>query len=196
MARVHGDIIVCRRQGVKPRSSHSKFKSILSEDFKFICGYCGKDSKLFKEDYQIDHFIPVDFYEDGKGNYYNLVYSCRQCNRNKWNKWPTQDITKSHDGNVGFVDPVLPEYDLHLKRDKTGKIIPLTNVGKYIIDELKLDVRRTDEVWAIMKLSRNKDKLKSLIEKHQDEPSKEQLLEYYKLTNLLEKYLDEWYSRR
>ncbi|WP_302631371.1 HNH endonuclease [uncultured Clostridium sp.] len=196
MYRVHGNIDIKRRDGVKARSTHTGFKKILQEDFKYICGYCGKDSKLFKEDYQIDHFIPKSIYPEGKGDYYNLVYSCRKCNRNKWDKWPTGNVSKSHDGNVGFVDPVLPEYDKHLKRDINGKIIPITNLGVYIVNELKLDLRRTEEVWAIMMLAKKKERLEKIIDSKKDDVDPEKLIVYYKLTKALDKYLNEWYNRR
>lgn len=196
MTRVHGDIIISRREGVKPKSIHYGFKNIIKEDFKDICGYCGKNSRVFKEDYQIDHFIPKDFYKEGKGDYYNLVYSCRQCNRNKWNKWPTRDIYKSHDGKEGFVDPVLKEYDEHLKRDESGKIIALTSVGKYMIKELKLDLRHTEEVWAIMKLANNIEQLKLLINEKSDEVTTEHYKKFFELSSMLDKYLDELYNRR
>lgn len=196
MCRIHGDIIITRRVGVKARSTHTGFKKILQEDFQYICGYCGKDSRLFKEDYQIDHFIPKSIHKDGKGDYYNLVYSCRQCNRNKWDKWPTCDISKSHDGNSGFVDPVLPEFDNHLKRDVSGKIIGISKVGQYMIRELKLDYRRTEEVWAIMKLAKAKEELEKLIEVKSEAIEHEKLADYYNLSRVLDKYLNDWYSRR
>ena len=156
MYRVHGNIDIKRRDGVKARSTHTGFKKILQEDFKYICGYCGKDSKLFKEDY----------------------------------------VSKSHDGNVGFVDPVLPEYDKHLKRDINGKIIPITNLGVYIVNELKLDLRRTEEVWAIMMLAKKKERLEKIIDSKKDDVDPEKLIVYYKLTKALDKYLNEWYNRR
>lgn len=196
MYRVHGDIVIKRRAGVKARSTHTGFKKILQEDFEYICGYCGKDSRLFKEDYQIDHFIPKSIHKDGKGDYYNLVYSCRKCNRNKWDKWPTEDISKSHDGNVGFVDPVLPEFDVHLKRDENGKIISSTKLGMYIVTELKLDLRRTDEVWAIMRLAKKKERLEKIIDAQKGDVEPDKLMVYYKLTRVLDTYLNEWYNRR
>lgn len=196
MYRVHGDIIVKRRVGVKAKSTHTGFKKILQEDFEYICGYCGKDSRLFKENYQIDHFIPKSIHKAGKGDYYNLVYACRKCNRNKWDKWPTGDINKSHDGNIGFVDPVLPEFDMHLKRDGNGKIIPITNVGRYMISELRLDLRRTDEVWAIMNLAKKREKLEKIIDRKKDEVDSDELMNYYNLTRKLDEYLNEWYNRR
>ena len=196
MIRVHGDIKIGRRKGMKYKSSYNSFKKELQEDFNFLCGYCGKSSKCFKEDYQIDHFIPKSLEVSRKGDYYNLVNSCRQCNRNKWNKWPTNNVEICHDGKVGFVDPVSDEFDSHLKREKMGRIIPLTEVGSYIVKELKLDIRQTDKVWTVMELEKSKNELKKIIKESGTNDKSKDLLLYFNLTDMLDKYLEYFYSRR
>lgn len=196
MVRVHGEIRITRRPNQKYKKTYSLFKGILREDFKNLCGYCGKDAKCFKEDYQIDHFVPKVIDPDRVGDYYNLVYACRQCNRAKWDKWPTKDIDKPHDNICGFVDPASDEYDNHIERDANGKIIGITPVGKYIVKELNLDIRPIEKVWLVMQLYHYKKELGEFIRKNKDKLENNQYKLYYELDNILETYLDYFYNRR
>lgn len=47
--RVHGDRIIRRRSGITKLKKYSEARKILAEDFKNICGYCGKDSHIMHE---------------------------------------------------------------------------------------------------------------------------------------------------
>lgn len=196
MARIHGDIKIERRANQKYKETYRLFKGILKEDFNQLCGYCGKNAHCFKEDYQIDHFVPKVLAPKKKGDYYNLVYSCKQCNRAKWDKWPTKDINKSHDDICGFVDPASKEYDTHIERNANGKIIGITPVGNYIVKELNLNIRPTEKVWLVMELYQYKKQLKMFIRENKDKLKKEEYELYYQLDDILETYLDYFYSRR
>lgn len=91
MYRVHGDKVIRRRTNYRKENDIQKYTKILKEDFGNMCGYCGKDFNIIKCPYQKDHLIPEDIAKkvgrlDLLTDYNNLVYSCRVCNRNKWNK--------------------------------------------------------------------------------------------------------------
>lgn len=47
--RVHGDKKLHRREGVTELKHYQDARSILEEDFQFLCGYCGKDGKVMHE---------------------------------------------------------------------------------------------------------------------------------------------------
>ena len=116
MYRVHGDKIIKRRTNYRKENDIQKYTKILKEDFGNMCGYCGKDFNIIKCPYQKDHLIPEDIAKkvgrlDLLTDYNNLVYSCRVCNRNKWDKWPFDNVDKIHDDRVGFVDPATDEFD-------------------------------------------------------------------------------------
>lgn len=165
MGRVHGNIKIARRNKIDQRSKHTKYKPELREDFSGICGYCGKLDIAVKEDFQIDHFVPQKVDPTRVNDYYNLVYSCRICNRNKWHKWPTNDKDKPNDGKKGFVDPASEEFDKHLYRDDNGEIKYISSIGKYMYDELKIGTRPIKIVWKLMRFQELKIALKNKIDK-------------------------------
>ena len=105
MYRVHGDKVIRRRTNYRKENDIQKYTKILKEDFGNMCGYCGKDFNIIKCPYQKDHLIPEDIAKkvgrlDLLTDYNNLVYSCRVCNRNKWNNWPFDNVDKIHDDNI------------------------------------------------------------------------------------------------
>ena len=97
--RVHGDRIIRRRSGITKLKKYSEARKILAEDFKNICGYCGKDSHIMHERFHVDHFVPVSLNPERENDYYNLVWACPKCNLVKSNKWPTENKEIANDGN-------------------------------------------------------------------------------------------------
>lgn len=79
------------------------------------------------------------------------------CNNSKRAKWPTGDENLHNNGFEGFVHPAEPVYEDHLCRDGQGNIIAKTDIGKYMIKEMKLDLKRHAIIW-------NLELLESLIE--------------------------------
>ena len=120
--RIHGENEISRSIDVNQENDYKKYVPHLREDFKHICGYCGKPEEVTTKGFEPDHFVPDRIDSSRKLDYSNLVYSCFTCNRKKLGKWPTENKDKPNDGEVGFVDPVLKEYDNHLGRDKEGSI--------------------------------------------------------------------------
>lgn len=194
MTRVHDKYKIKRRENIKKKSKHNLYKSELAEDFYHICGYCGKLDIAVKEDFQIDHFVPKKVDPTRHNDYYNLVYSCRICNRNKWHHWPTNNKDLSNDGNVGFIDPTLPEFDKALKRKENGNIVYLNNVGKYMYEILKFDTRPIATVWKLMRLRELKIELEKKISES-DEKIK-LYKEYFKVVQAIEEIIDFLYLRR
>ena len=87
-------------------------------------------------------------------DYNNLVYSCRVCNRNKRNNWPFDNVDKIHDDRVGFVDPATDEFDEHMMRDETGRIVPKTQVGNYMYKIFNFSNRLTEVWWKLSLISK------------------------------------------
>lgn len=194
MIRVHDKYKIKRRKDIKQKSKHNLYKSELAEDFYHICGYCGKLDIAVKEDFQIDHFVPRKVDPNRHNDYYNLVYSCRVCNRNKWHHWPTNDKELSNDGNVGFIDPTLPEFDKALKRTEDGNIVYLNNVGKYMYEILKFDTRPIDTIWKLMRLRELRIELEKKINESDEKGKLYQ--EYFKVVQAIEEIIDFLYLRR
>ena len=173
MYRVHGDKVIRRRTNYSKQNNIQKYTKILKEDFGNMCGYCGKDFNIVKCPYQKDHLIPENIAKkvgrlDLLIDYNNLVYSCRVCNRNKWHNWPFDNVDKTHDDKVGFVDPATDEFDEHLRRDETGRIVPKTDVGNYMYNIFNFSNRLTDVWWKLSVILKEINEIDQMLEKEDD----------------------------
>lgn len=157
--RIHGDKTIRRRCGLEQRQ-YPEYENELREDFHYLCGYCGKSEEVSKKGFEPDHFVPQKIAPEQKNDYSNLVYSCFICNRKKGGKWPTNNSKRANDGVIGFVDPATKEYDLHLSRDASGKIISNTPVGEYMKNVFQFDKRPIELIWKAMKIKELKNKLR------------------------------------
>lgn len=158
--RIHGKKTIIRRKSVKPKK-YPEYREELEEDFCGLCGYCGKNQYYFYERFQIDHFAPKSLFEERENDYNNLVLSCPQCNRHKSNKWVTKTSNVPIEGNEGFVDPATKQFDLHLYRKENGTIGYNTEIGKYMYNTFKFDIRPMSMIWKIHRLHELKESLKS-----------------------------------
>jgi HNH endonuclease len=134
-------------------------KADLKEDFNSHCAYCDSFDGFRNTYYEVDHFIPKDFFKQfgniGVCQYDNLVYSCKFCNNAKRAKWPTQSEILHNDGSMGFVDPCLVEYDTHFYRTIEGAIMWKTDLGKWMYKEaFKFDERERSLIvlWNLNRL--------------------------------------------
>ncbi|TAH21399.1 MAG: HNH endonuclease [Cytophagales bacterium] len=151
-----------RRTTVKIKAKYGYYKDDLQRDFNFRCGYCDDLDSYRKADYQIDHFVPHEYCKTiQKNTYSNLVYSCRNCNRAKWHKFPTQDENIHHDGKVGFIDPCHNDYANQFERER-GKIIPITPLGEYMWREIHLYLLRHELIHTLERLDDNIRELRNL----------------------------------
>ncbi len=165
MGRVHGDIIIKRRDNIDKRDDFTKYRKELQEDFCNICGYCGKDKECLYEEHEIEHFVPRGTDEARINDYYNLVYACKKCNGSKHKDWPTKDKNIPHDEKVGYCDPATEEFDEHLGRDDEGNIFYKTEVGKYMHKRFHFDIRPISYVWKLMQLMKKENELCNIKDK-------------------------------
>lgn len=183
MGRVHGDVVIRRKTNIDKRNNYKKYRSELEEDFHNICGYCGKNKECLYEEHEIDHFVPRGIAPDRLNDYNNLVYACKKCNGSKLKDWPTNDRDKSHDDKVGYCDPAIEEFDMHLGRDEQGNIYYKTEIGKYMYNRFHFDVRPISYVWKLMQLM---DKEEELCNKNDKDIERLEILDEIKK---LRKYL-------
>ena len=176
--RIHGENQISRSVNVNQENDYKKYVPQLREDFKHICGYCGKYELVTTKGFEPDHFVPKRIDSSRKLDYSNLVYSCFTCNRKKLGKWPTANKDKPNDGKVGFVDPASKEYDTHLGRDKEGSIEFYTSVGEYMYKNVfRFDIRPMKEIWKISQLINAKENLFEI----KDKLTSEELMKYLEL---------------
>lgn len=169
MNRVHGEIKITRKKDVRSGSPYSQYRESLREDFHRICGYCGKSEFVTKNAFEIDHFVPQRIAPERENDYSNLVYACYECNRKKSGKWPSEDEHIQFLDGRGFVDPASDDYDEHLERDASGRIIGKTAAGKYMVEEgFKFGQRPMQEIYKasllIEKMQQFEEKMKELSE--------------------------------
>ena len=182
--RVHGDKIITRRQKVERRGDYRAYLPELQEDFKHICGYCGKSEIVTKNAFEIDHFVPEKYAKNRKSDYTNLVYSCFECNRKKSSKWLSEDPNVQFVNGKGFVEPASGDYDAHLERNSDGDIVGKTPAGRYMVTEgFKFTERPIKEIWKATQLIEKKRKLQEKMEKLPEE----QLREYITIDVQLQK---------
>jgi uncharacterized protein (TIGR02646 family) len=159
--RVHGKVIIKRRNNIEYKSDYTKYLPELKEDFHCICGYCGKSKRVARKGFEIDHFIPKSFDKSLTNEYGNLVYSCYLCNRKKSSNWPTNDKNIHHNESVGFVDPATDEYDLHIERKEDGNINPITKVGEYMCETFQFSQRPIKESWKCERIFELQEELEN-----------------------------------
>lgn len=182
--RIHDDKVIKRRQKIERKSDYHDYLCELQEDFKHICGYCGKSEAVAKNAFEIDHFVPEKYAEDRKNDYTNLVYSCFECNRKKASKWLSKDKNIQFINGRGFVDPASGKYDIHLDRNLDGSIVGKTLAGEYMVLEgFKFAERPMKEIWKAMQLIKMKEKL----QKKMDGLPESQLREYIIIDMQLQK---------
>lgn len=148
-----------------PKSkSYRSYKSHLRADFRKRCGYCdGPDVYVGGEGgSHIDHFAPKSKFPALENRYENLVYACPFCNRAKSNKWVGDDPGVPNDGQSGFVDPCSTELDQHLGRSDQGKIVGLTRLGRYLVENLGLRLARHQLVWQLGRMGVLAEELEEL----------------------------------
>lgn len=191
--RIHGEKKIVRRSMVEHRSPYGAYQDILRQDFAEICGYCGKSETVTKNAFEIDHFIPIKYAPEKEEDYYNLVYSCYECNRKKASKWPSNDKNIQFVDGEGFVDPASDEYDNHLERDALGNIIGKTIAGQYMVRiGFEFAKRPMREIYKAMQLVEKKRQLHNKMQRL----SKEELREYIEIDCLLEQLQEVLFAKK
>lgn len=153
MNKIRDKIPVHSYKGEKWKTNASN-KRRLVEDFMHRCAYCNDHDHYSGgyNTYHVDHFAPKSRFKELEFVYENLMYSCPYCNAAKKDKWVSNysNITFIH--NKGFINPCTREYDEHLQRDDSGKILFLTPLGEYMYKELKLYLIRHSMIYKLDKI--------------------------------------------
>lgn len=161
-----------RRSNPLETTDYHKHKDNLREDFGQRCGYCNDHDYFRLTDYQIDHFVPkVQLRTIKEADYSNLVYSCKSCNRAKWDKWPTGNEKVANDGKIGFVDPCDAEYDKQFSRNVRGEIVAVTQLGVWMWKALNFGNPSHAVVWKLEQLRRTIDELQVIADAQQTNSS-------------------------
>lgn len=171
-----------RSKNVAKQADYHAYRDQLAEDFNHRCGYCDDKDLPRAASYEIDHFVPKSLDVSRKTDYNNLVYACKSCNRAKWNKWPTKNKDIHNDGRVGWIDPCSTDYDAQFERRNDGKIQPITELGCWMYENLKLWKKQHEILWNCERLEDNINKLENLnIKGMLPEQQKDSLIQLYQM---------------
>ena len=143
-----------RRNITKLVSRHGDHRADLRKDFLNRCGYCNDIDTWRFTWFEIDHFVPQEHLKTiSNTDYSNLVYSCRSCNNAKRAKWPSKDETIHNDGKIGFIDPCEDDYNKQFDRLDSGRILPKTDLGEWMYNEMKLYKPQHEIIWNIQRIA-------------------------------------------
>lgn len=161
-------------------SKYQNHRPILKKNFRGKCGYCNDNDFWRNTYYEIDHYIPKKYLTEAEEKeYWNLIYSCRYCNNSKRAKWPTKDRNIENNGKEGFVNPYSKEYDLLFERDNEGRIIPQSELAKWIYKNLNLGLKRHSIIWQLECLKSTVNEIREFYKtKKTIDPKTKLLLEY------------------
>lgn len=175
-----------RRKSPKIYADYHAYKESLKEDFHGRCGYCDDHERFTEVPFQIDHFVPKAIMKNiTENDYNNLVYSCRRCNRSKWDKWPSGDEKIHHNDKEGFIDPCDELYDQQFERNSRGEIIPVTELGRWMWEELNLDNAAHRIIWTLTQIRKTLEEVKQLPGATDDARIVALCNEYFKLEDQL-----------
>lgn len=147
----------------KAYKDYKSYKPYLKKDLHERCAYCNLRSDQITTYFEIDHFVPRKQFEKAKLNYLetdykNLVYACRKCNNAKSDSF-SGDLTINPYENKEFYDPVKTDYNLIFYRDEIGRIQSEDELGKQMIDVLKLYRPIHSLPWIIEQLEKAIEKI-------------------------------------
>ena len=179
-----------RRENPLTVTDYHKHKGNLQEDFNHRCGYCDDHDYFRMTDYQIDHFVPrVQLKTIKPTDYSNLVYSCRSCNRAKWDKWPTGNEKVANDGMKGFVDPCNVEFDKQFSRNGRGEIVAETPLGEWMWIALNFGNPAHSVIWKLEQILKIINELQAIADAYPTDSSVSVILN--NLNKGYRAYLDE-----
>jgi len=143
-------VVPKRRTQTITVTNYGLYRNDLKTDYNDRCGYCNDIDTWRNIWFEIDHFVPkAHFNVLTINDYSNLVYACRSCNNAKRAKWPTKDEAIHNYNNVGFIDPCDDYYDKQFERLDSGRILPVTELGNYMYNALKLYKPQHEIIWSI-----------------------------------------------
>ena len=121
-----------------PPYTYGKFRPHVRRDFNECCAYCLMPELWAggENNFELDHFRPKHVFPNLRMDFHNLYWSCRVCNGNKWNHWPSERLQKQ---GTGFVDFCRDDFHDHFRLSLGGLWIPQTPSADYTEQILKLN---------------------------------------------------------
>lgn len=103
----------------------------IRQRFSLRCGYCGIHENEAGSQLEIDHFQPRAF--GGADQPENLIYCCTACNKFK------RDFWRQTNPDRHLLHPLKDNFQEHLAEDADGRLIALSETGKFHLEKLRLN---------------------------------------------------------
>lgn len=156
-----------RRNITRKVSRYGDHKDDLKRDYLDRCGYCNSIDTWRFVWFEIDHFVPKKYLKKiTETDYFNLVYSCRSCNNAKRANWPSKDENIHNQNNEGFIDPCEDDYSNQFDRSISGRITPLTPLGRWMYNTLKLYKPQHEIIWKMEEVDNLIDEIELTLEEN------------------------------
>lgn len=117
--------------------NYRDYKQYLRAEFDYSCAYCN----LFESEigsskfFHIDHYRPQKKFPKKINDYFNLFYSCPDCNSSKKNYWASV-LQRLLDQFI--LNPCDHDYDVHFDRSNV-EWLAKSKVARWNIDALRLN---------------------------------------------------------
>ena len=168
------------RTCTKKYKNYQSYKSSLQKDFKRHCAYCNLNEEWVAPlPFEVEHFIPRDAFEaagrkDLDTDYRNLMLACPRCNRLKGNLF-YGDIADCKIFNPYFYNPAEIDYNTVFYRDEKGRIHSDDELGKQMIERLRLYRPSKQMAWLLDELKEVLDRIEGKLSRETDSQRKEML---------------------
>jgi hypothetical protein len=86
--------------------------------------------------FEIDHYEPKELYRALEHTYTNLMWSCRLCNRQKYQEAPTPAMRAA---GLRFYRPDCDDPDNHFELMNVTDLRSLSRIGEYSIEVIRLN---------------------------------------------------------
>ncbi len=98
---------------------------------ELACEFCGVSEIDVGGKLTVDHHIPLAF--GGTDDFSNLIYACHSCNQFKHHYFPVNDA------DIPIWNPRIKKFSAHFIELENGHLEPLTQIGKFTIQKLRLN---------------------------------------------------------
>lgn len=189
-----------RNQPPKRYQEYHRYRQYTRSDFQRVCAHCFRheDEAGGEAHFVQDHFEPKHRPNVDPADYFNLYWSCVECNspQNKGATWPTDAEIESGEKFCDPCehDPVGSDY----KETHDGTLDALTSAGRYTIRHIRLSerpalvnlrvTRRRVKGQYTALLARLRSSLRLWRSRLQQRHSKEALEKCEKLESLVDAY--------
>jgi len=131
--------IIVRRENPPLYSDYRKYKKHLRIDFNYCCIYCTVSEKEFggSNNFSVEHLKPKSKFRELELDYSNLFYACMDCNRNKWEDWPSENEIKE---GIKYLNPCVDDYDVHFRLNNEVFLLEAcSKSAEYMINHIRLN---------------------------------------------------------